>query len=169
MERYDPQPAGDERTILAQFLDYQRATMLRKTEGLGAAEMNRRLPTSTLTLGGLLKHLTLVEDDWIQKRFLGRAEEEPWASAPWDDDADWDFHSAEHDDPVQLRELYSAACQRNRQALADTNLSDLSAGIDRSGERWNLRWIVTHLIEETARHNGHADLIREAIDGSVGE
>lgn len=171
MDRFDPQPAADERTTLDQFLDYQRATLLRKTEGLGAEEMNRPMATSALTLVGLLKHLALVEDDWIQVRFLGRAEAElePWASAPWDDDRDWEFHSAKNDDPDELRDLYRAACDRSRHALAAADLADLSAGTTREGQHWNLRWILTHLIEETARHNGHADLLREAVDGTVGE
>ena len=91
MQRRDPQPAAAERTTIEQFLDYQRATLLQKTEGLDASQMNRRLPTSALTLSGLLKHLALVEDDWIQVRFLGLPELEPWASAPWDEDRDWGF------------------------------------------------------------------------------
>ncbi|TFC31330.1 DinB family protein [Cryobacterium sp. TMT1-3] len=169
MDRIDPQPAANERTTLLKFLDYHRATLLIKVDGLGAADMNQPIATSTLTLSGLLKHLALVEDDWIQVRFLGLAEEEPWASAPWDDDRDWEFNSAQFDDPNALRSLYQAACERTRSALVDTDLETLSVGTDRDGQQWNLRWILTHLIEETARHNGHADLLREAIDGIVGE
>lgn len=169
MERRDPHPAADERNTLEQFLDYQRATLLLKTDGLGVGEMIRRLPTSALTLAGLLKHLALVEDDWIQVRFLGRPELEPWASAPWDEDRDWEFHTAEHDDPDELRGLYRAACDRSRRAVAESDLGALSVGADREGRQWSLRWILTHLIEETSRHNGHADLLREAVDGTVGE
>ncbi|TFB48186.1 DinB family protein [Cryobacterium tagatosivorans] len=168
-ERVDPRPAADERITLDEFLDYQRATLLGKTEGLDAAGLNQRLLPSTLTLGGLLKHLALVEDHWIQKEFLGLPEVEPWASAPWGEDRDWDFHSAAGDAPDALRELYQAACERSRQALAGADLAALSVGTGRDGEHWNLRWILTHLIEETARHCGHADLLREAIDGTVGE
>jgi len=169
MERQDPQPAADERTTLGQFLDYQRATMLGKAEGLTQEQLTRRLPTSALTLAGLLKHLALVEDDWIQVRFLGRPELEPWASAPWDEDRDWEFHTAEHDDPNELRARYADACERSRQAVASARMDDLSVGTAREGHQWSLRWILTHLIEETSRHNGHADLLREAIDGAVGE
>ena len=168
--RTDPAVAADERTTLDQFLDYQRATLLDKTEGLTAAQLGQRLPSSELTLGGLLKHLALVEDDWIQVDFLGRPPVEPWASAPWDDDRDWEFHSAADDEPRALRELYQAACARSRAAVAGHDLDELSAGQHRrTGEQWSLRWILTHLIEETARHNGHADLLREAIDGTVGQ
>jgi uncharacterized damage-inducible protein DinB len=169
MERRDPEPVADERSNIEQFLDYQRATLLQKTEGLDAGQMNRRLPTSALTLSGLLKHLALVEDDWIQVRFLGLPEPEPWASAAWDEDRDWDFHTAEYDSPDELRALYRAACGRSRRGVAEADLGTLSAGTDRTGRQWNLRWILTHLIEETARHNGHADLLREAVDGTVGE
>ncbi len=169
MTRHDPDPHADERTTIDQFLDYQRATLQLKTDGLNREQLNKRLPTSALTLGGLLKHLALVEDDWIVVRFLGLPEPEPWASAPWDEDRDWEFHSAERDDPEGLRALYDAACDRSRQAVAAAGLDDLSVRTDRDGRHWSLRWILTHLTEETARHNGHADLLREAVDGVVGE
>jgi uncharacterized damage-inducible protein DinB len=169
MDRTDPPLAADERSTLTAFLDYERATLLGKAEGLSAEQLRTPLPTSTLTLGGLLKHLALVEDDWIQVDFLGGPPVEPWASAPFDDDRDWEFHSAGHDDPDQLRALYVAACERTRRVVAEHDLDDLSVGANRQGQHWSLRWILTHLVEETARHNGHADLLREAIDGSVGE
>ena len=169
MTRVDPDVAADERTTLDQFLDHHRATLLDKTAGLTAEQLRRRLPTSELSLGGLLKHLAFVEDDWIQVDFLGRPQVEPWASAPWDDDRDWEFHSAADDEPEALRALYEAACARSRRGVAGHGLDELSAGRSRrTGEQWSLRWILTHLVEETARHNGHADLLREAIDGQVG-
>ena len=170
MTRIDPGVAAGERATLDQFLDYHRATLLDKTEGLTAEQLRHRLPTSELTLGGLLKHLALVEDDWIQVDFLGRPPVEPWAGAPWDDDRDWEFHSAADDEPGALRELYRAACTRSRLGVEGHALDELSAGRSRhTGEQWSLRWILTHLIEETARHNGHADLLREAVDGQTGE
>lgn len=137
--------------------------------------MNYQLPTSALSLVGLLKHLALVEDDWIQVRFRGLPELEPWASAPWDEDRDWKFHTAGQDDPDELRCLCSAACHRSREATAASGLlsyavgDHLSVGTSRQGQHWNLRWVLTHLIEETTRHNEHADFLREAVDGSVGE
>ena len=169
MDRVDPQVAVGERATLEQFLDYQRATLLQKASGLSQVQMNQRLATSALSLSGLLKHLALVEDDWIQVRFLGRPELEPWASAPWDEDRDWEFHTAEQDDPDELRALYSAACRRSRDGAAASALDDLSVAVSRAGQHWSLRWVLTHLLEETARHNGHADLLREAVDGAVGE
>jgi len=169
VQRRDPDSAADELTTLTEFLDYQRATLLIKTGGLTGEQLRRRLPPSSLTLGGLLKHLALVEDIWIQQRFLGLPQSEPWASAPWSEDPDWEFHSAERDGPEQLRALYLAACDRSRLAVAAAALDDLSAAADREGRHRSLRWILVHLIEETARHNGHADLLREAVDGTVGE
>lgn len=171
MDRTDPRAAAAESVALRQFLDYQRATLLLKTDGLDAEQLNRTLPPSSLTLGGLLKHLAFVEDHWIQVRFLGRelTDLEVWGTVDWDADGDWEFHSAPHDSPAYLRELYHAACERSRRATDDTVLDALAAGVDRSGEHWSLRWVLLHLIEETARHLGHADFIRDSIDGTVGE
>lgn len=167
--RSDPATTADERTTLTQFLDYQRATLLLKAEDLDRDQLNRHLPTSSLTLAGLLKHLAFVEDSWIQDVFLGRPLPEPWASAPFDSDEDWEFHSAAQDDPAALRELYEASCARTRAGIEGISLDALSVGPSRSGQQFSLRWILVHLIEETARHCGHADLLREAIDGVVGE
>ena len=169
MDRVDPPFTADERSTLTGFLDYQRATLLGKAEGLTAEQLRAPLPTSPLTIGGLLKHLALVEDDWIQSDFLGGPMPEPWASAPFDADRDWEFHSAGQDDPDKLRELYRAACERSRAGIAGHDLEARSVRSDPQGRHWSLRWILVHLIEETARHNGHADLLREAIDGQVGE
>jgi uncharacterized damage-inducible protein DinB len=169
MKRIYPHLAADELTTLSGFLDYQRATLLHKCDGLTAEQLRLRLPTSTLTLAGLLKHLALVEDVWIQVRFLGLPEREPWAGTPWDENRDWEFHTAVHDDPDELRDLYMAACDRSRLALAGHDLDALAAGTNHEGQHWSLRWILNHLLEETARHNGHADLLREAADGTVGE
>ncbi|MDQ1680139.1 MAG: hypothetical protein QOI42_998, partial [Frankiaceae bacterium] len=127
-------------------------------------------PPSSLTLAGLLKHLAYVEDTWVQERFLGRDLGQPWMSAPFQDDPDWEFHSAPDDDPDALRALYRDACRRTSEALRDAAAWDeLAQRTLRDGTRVSLRWIVVHLIEETARHNGHADLIRESIDGRAGE
>ena len=167
--RSDPATTADERTTLTQFLDYQRATLLMKAAGLDRDQLNQRLPTSSLTLAGLLKHLSYVEDSWIQQVFLGRQLPEPWASAPFDSDEDWEFHSAAHDGPDTLRELYESSCARTRAGIEGAALDAVSVGASRSGSQFSLRWILVHLIEETARHCGHADLLREAIDGVVGE
>jgi uncharacterized damage-inducible protein DinB len=171
--RIDPDLAADELTSLSQFLDFHRATLVDKVSGLSTEELaTRAVPSSAITLGGMLKHLALVEDDWFQVKFLGRPEVEPWASAPFDVDPDWDWHSAVDDTPEDLLRLYDAACARSRAAVVEVGgeLDTLSVEADpQTGGRFSLRWIMIHMIEETARHNGHVDLIREAIDGSVGE
>jgi uncharacterized damage-inducible protein DinB len=170
MERRDPSTFTDELSLLSEFLDYHRATLVMKVSGLTQDQLAVRLGPSTLTLAGLVKHLALVEDDWFQKDLLGRAMPEPWASAPFDEDRDWDFHSAVHDSPSDLLALYAAACERSRAAVAEVgDPAAWAARPLRDGTRINLRWILLHMIEETARHNGHADLLRESIDGQTGE
>lgn len=167
-----PPLAGDEASTLRGFLDYQRDVIRRKTEGLSAAELNRALPPSTMTLGGLLKHLAVVEYSWLTEVFLGLDLAEPWASVDWDADVDWEWHSAADDSPEELRELFDAATADSdriiEQALRGQGLNQLSVQA-RHGEPRSLRWILVHLIEEHARHAGHADLLREAIDGAVGD
>jgi uncharacterized damage-inducible protein DinB len=171
MARIDPPLAADEPTMLAAFLDYHRDTLLEKVAGLDRSQLGQTTAASALTLAGLLKHMALVEDHWFNDTFLGRAPVEPWASAPWDDDRDWEFHSALDDEPETLTDLYSAACARSRAALAQADsLDDESVRTRRgTGTAFTLRWIMVHMIEETARHNGHGDLLREAIDGTTGE
>jgi uncharacterized damage-inducible protein DinB len=171
MQRIECDRSGDELTLLSQFLDYQRATLVWKVSGLDRHQLATRLEPSTLTLAGLVKHMAVVEDGWFQETLLGRELGELWDAVDWDADPDWDFHSAVDDEPGELLALYAAACDRSRAAVAETgDLDALSVrGSRRTGERFNLRWIMLHMIEETARHNGHADLLRENIDGVTGE
>jgi uncharacterized damage-inducible protein DinB len=163
----EPDRAADEITTLTQFLDYHRSVLMHRAWGLSDAQLSQRLEPSTLTLGGLLKHMALVEDWWFDHRFLGHDEVEPWASAP-DDDPDWEFNSARHDTADELFALFTASCDRSRRAIGETPDLDQLSVLTRDDEPWNLRWIMVHMIEEYARHCGHADLIREAIDGEVG-
>jgi uncharacterized damage-inducible protein DinB len=168
--RTDPDPAGSEFDLLVEYLDYQRETVLSKTEGLTHAQLIFKHPPSALTLAGLLHHLALVEEGWMEQRFSGLAVREPWVGVDWDADPDWEFRTAESIEPADLRARYSEACERSRQVAAAARSADqLSAKPLRDGRHFSLRWVLLHLIEETARHAGHADLIREAIDGSVGE
>jgi len=176
MTRTDPPNAASESETLVAFLDFHRDTLRLKTEGLNAAQLDQRLAPSTMTLGGMLKHLALVEDWWLNQVYADNAEPEPWASVDWKADPDWDWHSAAQDTPEQLRALYDAAIAASDRILHDAlahpgALEQLSRRTFRQdpSRRHNLRWILVHLIEEYARHNGHADLIRESIDGSVGE
>ncbi|HET6951659.1 MAG TPA: DinB family protein [Acidimicrobiales bacterium] len=170
MERTDPDLAADERTMLTQFLDYHRATLVGKVRGLDAAGLRTQVGRSGLTLAGLLKHAALNEDHWFSVILHDRPQSEPWASAPWDRDADWEFHTAVDDDLGDLLALYEATCERSRAAIAEVpDLGTPSARTSRQGERFTARWILLHMLEETARHNDHADLLRENVDGATGE
>jgi len=164
-------PAGrDERALLGQFLDFQRATVLAKTEGLNREQMTRRHEPSALTLAGMLYHLAAVEEIWMEVRFLGLPMREPWAGIDFEADPEWEFRTGAELEPEELRQRYREACERSRQAAAQAaSLDQESALAIRDGGRFTLRWVLLHLLEETARHAGHADLLREAIDGTIGE
>jgi uncharacterized damage-inducible protein DinB len=169
--RTDPPDSGPELELLTAYLDFQRATVLLKTEGLDAEQLAQRLPTSSLTLAGLLNHLALVEDTWFPERFAGLPGQELWAGVDWDADPDQEFRTATGVSPAELRQRYEDACARSRETVAGAeSLDQLSVGRSRrTGQQWDLRWVLLHMIEETARHAGHADLLREAVDGVVGE
>jgi uncharacterized damage-inducible protein DinB len=168
--RIDPPETGPELDQLTSYLDLQRATMLWKTEGLTREQLAQPHPPSTLTLGGLLNHLALVEDSWFRVRFAGFPDDELWAGIDWDADPDFEFRTAAELEPEELRRRYEEACARSREVVAAAgSLDQLSVQPRGNGKHFDLRWVLLHLIEETARHAGHADLIREAIDGSTGE
>ena len=151
-------------------LHRNRRTFAWKTGGLDSEAMRRTLGPSTVTLGGLVKHLALVEDHYFTHQLLGRGYPAVWA--PMAEDDQWDWTSAAHDSPEQLRTLWLEAVARSQdateEALADGGLDRPLARSDRS-ETPSLRRMLVDLIEEYARHTGHADLIRESIDGLVGE
>jgi len=168
--RTDPPLAADEATTLRGFLDYHRDTLRLKTAGLDAVQLGICLAPSTMTLGGMLKHLAFVEHWWFACVFEGHEYAEPWASVDWKADADWDWHSAADDTPEELRAMLDAAVAASDEVLARvTDLGQLSQRSGREGSPFSMRWILAHMVEEYARHNGHADLIREWIDGEVGE
>jgi uncharacterized damage-inducible protein DinB len=172
LEAIDPSnlPEGDEFTLLTGFLDYYRAVMVRKAEGLSRDQLAVRVGPSTLTIGGLIKHLALVEHSWFHSRLLGNEYGEPWAQVDWEDDPDWEFRTAADDEPFDLLRLYDDACARSRAAVAEVgDLEAVAKRPNRRGEVFSLRWILLHMIEETARHAGHADLIRQSIDGATGD
>lgn len=169
----EPPVAGDETATLLGSLERQRATLAWKCGGLDAAGMRATLSPSTITLGGLLKHLANVEDDYFSLRLLGREPGAPWDAVDWDADPEWDWHSAAEDSPEQLLTLWQEAVTRSRaavaEALADGGLDQLARWTSPDGRTPSLRRIMIDLIEEYARHAGHADLIRESVDGLVGE
>ena len=164
---------GDETATLLGFLDFQRATLEWKCAGLDAAGLAATVGVSSMTLGGMLKHLALVEDWWCSQWLYGRGPAQPWDTVDWEADADWDWHSAADDTPEQVRALWRDSVARSRslveEALADRGLDGLAKRVGKDDWSPSLRWILFHLIEEYARHNGHADLIRESVDGQTGE
>lgn len=170
--RTDPPLAGDETATLRGFLDFHRRTFRWKVDGLTADQLAATHPPSSMSLGGMVKHLAYVEDWWFGVVLDGSEPVEPWASAPWADDPDWDWHSAVDDDPADVLSLWESAVARSDALLTTTDdgLDTVAVRRDgRTGEPISLRWIVVHMIEEYYRHDGHADLLREAIDGSTGE
>jgi uncharacterized damage-inducible protein DinB len=169
--RQDPDATTtSERELIGQYLDYQRETILLKTEGLSREQLARRIPTSELTLAGILYHLALVEEAWLEEEFLGQAPREDWRGVDWEADRDYEFRAALEKEPDWLRRRYADACDRARRVAADADsLDSVSVSVRSNGKPFTLRWVLLHLIEETARHAGHADLLREAIDGSSGE
>jgi hypothetical protein len=171
--RPEPPVAGDESATLLGSLDRQRATLAWKCGGLDAAGLRARLAPSSITLGGLLKHLARVEDVYFSWRLLGRRPSPPWDTVDWDADPDWDWQSAAEDTPEQLYKIWQDAVARSRTlvaaALADGGLDQLARVSWPDGRAPSLRRILIDLIEEYARHVGHSDLIRESVDGLVGE
>ena len=171
--RPEPPLAGDESATLLGYLDYQRATMAWKCSGLDAAGLRVTIGPSSMTLGGMLKHMALVEDVWFSRSLHGRDPHPPWDTVDWKSDPDWDWDTAATDSPEQLHELWQDAVVRSRSSIAEAlnegGLEQLARRIRSDGRAPSLRWILVHMIEEYARHNGHADLIRESIDGLTGE
>jgi hypothetical protein len=173
-KRIEPPVGGAEVETLRGFLTYQRATFRWKTQGLSSLQLAASLAPSSMTLGGMMKHLAFVESGWFSEDFRGEPLMAPFDSAPWQKDRDWDWHTSDQDSPEQLRAWFDQAVMNSDRIIDEALTVD---GLDqpsvakyrRTGEPYSLRWIMLHMIEEYARHNGHADLIRESIDGSVGE
>lgn len=169
---WEPPLAGTETEHLQAALNRLRTTFRYKADDLDAAGLNTRIGASQLTLGGLLKHLALVEEYTFTTKLNGSPIGEPWHSTAQDTD-DWEFTSAADDTPEQLYALWDGAVSRSRARLAAA-LAD--GGLDQDvhvawpdGRHASLRRLVCDLIEEYGRHTGHADLIREAVDGRTGE
>jgi len=155
---------ADELTTLAAFLEWQRATLARKCEGLTIDEMRRRsAPPSTLSLLGLVRHMADVERGWFRRTL---AQEDVPARYSSDADPDGDFDNVDAADVDEAFAAWRDECDRAREIVAAHALDDV--GVQRTGRTASLRWILVHMIEEYSRHNGHADLLRERIDGAVG-
>ena len=173
--RVDPPLHGDEVATLRAFLDYHRDTLRWKCSGLTQEQLAVQLPPSDLTLGGIMKHVALVESYWFEVTYAGGVYLPPYDPVPWaEDDYDYEFRTAKDDTPQQLFDLFDEAVRRadavTDEALTKGGLEQPSARVGRrTGSTFSLRWILVHMIEEYARHNGHADLIRQSIDGQLGE
>jgi hypothetical protein len=163
--------AGPELDTLLGALDRNRRTFAWKVFGLPTEEMRRTLGPSTVTLAGLAKHVALIEDYYFSLG-LGEVMPQPWRDVDFDADPDWEWHTAAGDSAEELQELWEAAVSRSR-AAASAFLVGGSADAPVSWTQWdeppNLRRMLVDMVEEYARHTGHADLIRESIDGLVGE
>jgi uncharacterized damage-inducible protein DinB len=164
---------SDEVTALRGFLDYHRDTFRWKCSGLTQEQLARTHPPSEMSLGGMMKHLAVNETGWFERTFAGGEYMPPFDTVDWDADRDWEWHTARDDSPEKLRALFDEACRRADgvidEALARAGLDAESVNPSRTGGPFSLRWVLLHMIEEYARHNGHADLIRESIDGATGE
>jgi hypothetical protein len=170
---HEPSMAAGEAEMLLFALERSRAQFAWKCGGLDAAALHRPHPPSAMTLGGLLKHLALDEDHTTARALTGQPIGPPWDAVDFDADPDWEWRSAADDSPEELYRLWRGAVERSRAAVA---AALAAGGLDQpakftisSGESPNLRRVLVDLHDEYARHVGHADLLREAIDGLVGE
>ncbi|MFF4378379.1 DinB family protein [Kitasatospora sp. NPDC092039] len=165
--RVDPPTTADEAATLIAFLDYHRDTLARKCEGLTDDQLRlRSAPPSKLSLLGLVRHMADVEQHWFRSMLPGR---EITAWHFWTDESeDGDFDGVDTADVAADFATWRAEVEAARRATAGLPLDTVAKKL-RHGEPVTLRWILTHMIEEYARHNGHADLLRELIDGSTGE
>lgn len=159
---------ADERTMLVAFLDFYRAALIDRAWGLTHDQLQIGLQPSTLTLSRLIGHMALVEQSWFRDRFDGEEMTEPWSSLDWDTDRDAEMALAQTWPVDELFSRFDSAIVDSRARVEGADsLDQLSSVPNRDGEHWSLRWILVHMIEEYARHCGHADLIRESIDGDV--
>ena len=164
----DDVAASDERATLMTFLDYQRAILARKAEGLTDEQARRAAcPPSDLTILGLIRHMADVERGWSQRSLLG-ADIEPlyFGSAHPDGDKDGDFHPPPDATLEQALVTYWSEIAESNRIFAEAGLDDIEAN---ARAMYSVRWILVHLVEEYARHCGHADLLRQAIDGKTGD
>jgi uncharacterized damage-inducible protein DinB len=165
-DRPEPPEQGNEAETLGGFLDFQRATLLWKLDGLDDGQLRRAMVPSGTSLLGIVKHLAYVERSWFQGVWDGQEVSFPWTKE--DPDADWRIEPDET--TADVLALYHGECDRSRGILAATaSLDEVVEHPRRQGWRMSRRWILTHMLEEAARHVGHADILREQLDGVTGE
>jgi hypothetical protein len=166
--RHEPAQTAGERAMLEGWLDYHRETLAWKCEGLTDEQLRTAsVPPSELSLMGLVRHMAEVERAWFRKVLVG---DDPGPIYGTEEDPDGEFHLTEGDTWREAYGTWQAEIETARRHAAGFGLDDLSKGRSRfTDEPFSLRWIYTHMIEEYARHNGHADLVRERIDGATGD
>jgi uncharacterized damage-inducible protein DinB len=160
LKRVDPPNVAPEREALAAWLDYHRAELLSKLDGLDEEQASRRVLPSLTTLQGLVRHLTKVEHIWFVIRLTGSDDPVPFG---WPEVQDGDFRLDESEGLEADVAAFVAACERSREIYADLTVDQIWTS-SRGGD-FDVRWVMIHMIEEYAQHNGHADIIRELIDG----
>ncbi|MFD9501807.1 DinB family protein [Streptomyces sp. NPDC060035] len=166
-ERTEPAFDAAERPMLEGWLDYHRETLAVKCAGLTDTQLREAsVPPSEFTLLGLVRHLAEVERGWFREVLVGEDVPPIYGT---DEDPDGEFHLTEADTWEEAQATWRAEIEVARVNAAKFELDGLSVGLSRRGMPFTLRWIYTHMIEEYARHNGHADLVRERIDGATGE
>ena len=164
--RRDPPETGSEEETLHAFMDYQRASVFLKVQGLDKEQATQRLVPSLTTILGVVKHLAYVEAWWFQDIFAGRSVEYPWT----DEDPDADFRIGDDETVEGVMALYAQMTEESRKIAAAAALDDVSSRVHpRRQTSFTLRWIVLHMIEETARHLGHMDILREQAEGGTGD
>jgi uncharacterized protein DUF664 len=170
---WEPPLAGPEAEQLIGSLDRMRTTFRYKVDGLDAAGLRTQLPTSRLTLAGLIKHLAVQEDYASSVKLSGEPLGPSWDDNGWDDDEDWELNSAVDDPPEVLYALWDDAVERSRAkwdaVIANGGLDQPAHASAPDGRHASARRVLCDLLEEYSRHTGHADLLREAVDGRVGE
>ncbi|MGH3167883.1 MAG: DUF664 domain-containing protein [Trebonia sp.] len=170
---WDPPIAGTEIEHITGMLDRLRTIFRYKTDGLDAKGLQVRVGASALTLGGLLKHLAACEDYYFTVKLTGEPVGAPWDATGWDGSNDWEFKSAADDSPEYLYDLWDGAVERSharlRAVLANGGLDQSVHASMPDGRHASLRRLLCDMVEEYGRHAGHADLLREAVDGRVGE
>jgi uncharacterized damage-inducible protein DinB len=167
-DRARPGLQAGEREMLTGWLEHHRGILLWKCEGLADDQLRQRsVPPSTLSLLGLVRHMSQVERGWFRQVFLGEDVPDLYDTP---DAPDADFNGVDDANVAADFAAFAAECDASRQAVAAArDLDALSQDrSERTGQQFSLRWILTHMIEEYARHNGHADLLRETIDGATG-
>ncbi|GAA2759023.1 DinB family protein [Actinopolymorpha rutila] len=177
MSEASPQPSPSapqtEAESLLSVLERNRRTFAWKTYGLDEKGLRATTAASTMTLGGLVKHVALVEADWLAVKLAGQEYGDPWDAVDFDSDPDWEWRTGALDSAEDVYALWRRGVERSRtlvaEVIAERGLDGPSSFTWPDGRTPTVRAMLLDMIEEYARHTGHADVLREAVDGRVGE